>query len=237
MDSRERYAFEDCVIDAAERQLWKGGRRVALAPKAHDVLVALVRSAGRLITKSDLLNQVWRDAFVEEGILAVHVSALRKALGDSNKSPRYIETVSRAGYRFIAGVRRVDADGARRFDRPLRPTEVYEHVGRGRVHLLSAAMREMPQAEAEFARAVALDPTYPEAHAGLALSYCAQAELRVAPPREAYARAKTAALRALALDDSSADAQVALGTVLFLSEWDWVGAERSLARAIDLDRR
>ena len=55
------------------------------------------------------------------------------------------------------------------------------------------------------------------------------------PHREAYAQAKTSALRALALDDACADAQVALGTVLFLSEWDWVGAEKSLRRALEIN--
>ena len=55
------------------------------------------------------------------------------------------------------------------------------------------------------------------------------------PHQEAYAQAKTSALRALALDDACADAQVALGTVLFLSEWDWVGAEKSLRRALEIN--
>jgi tetratricopeptide (TPR) repeat protein len=59
--------------------------------------------------------------------------------------------------------------------------------------------------------------------------------MRVAPPSDAYREAKTAALRALAMDPESADAQVALGTVLFFSEWDWRGAERSLHRALELN--
>jgi tetratricopeptide (TPR) repeat protein len=118
---------------------------------------------------------------------------------------------------------------------PPRGPEVYEHVGRGRVHLLSASLPEIPKAEAAFRAAIELDPTYAAAHAGLALTCCAQAELRLTSSGEAYAKAKAAALRALAMDDSSSDAQVALGTVLFLSEWDWIGAERSLSRALELN--
>src|SRR5262245_58653247 len=57
----------------------------------------------------------------------------------------------------------------------------------------------------------------------------------VAPPPEAYQEARAAALRALAMDDACADAQVALGSVLFFSEWNWVGAERSLLRALRLN--
>jgi DNA-binding winged helix-turn-helix (wHTH) protein/Flp pilus assembly protein TadD len=234
MTLQERYAFEDCMLDVGERQLWKGSTRVPLAPKAHDLLVALVRRAGRLVVKADLLQEVWPDTFVEEGILAVHVSALRKALEDGRRTARCIETVARSGYRFIASVTPV-AGRQSNGDRPVRQTAVYEHVGRGRVHLLSAAMQEMPLAQQEFQQAIDIDSTYAEAHAGVALAYCGQAELRVMPPGAAYAEAKVAAMRAIALDDACADAHVALGTVLFMSEWDWVGAERSFRRALDLN--
>src|SRR5688500_2988369 len=102
MGTAERYAFGGFTLDVGERRLCDGDRVVMLPPKAYDVLVALVRRAGQLVTKSDLIEVVWRDAFVEEGILTVHVSALRKALRDSSPPPRFIETVPRSGYRFVA---------------------------------------------------------------------------------------------------------------------------------------
>jgi hypothetical protein len=92
-----------------------------------------------------------------------------------------------------------------------------EEIGRGRSHLLAASMTDVPRAAEAFQAAIALDPDYAAGHAGLALACCAQAELRVRAPNQAYTDARTAALRALAMDDSSADAQVALGTVLFLT--------------------
>jgi DNA-binding winged helix-turn-helix (wHTH) protein/Flp pilus assembly protein TadD len=226
---REVYAFGEWTLDVGERRLASGSRIAAIAPKAHDVLVYLVRQAGRLVTKAELLERVWAGAFVEEGILAVHVSALRKALGDTTPS-RFIETVPRAGYRFIG---RVEAPPA--LPRPPAAADVYELVGRGRAGWLTASFARLPQALADYQAAVALDPTFAPAHAGLARAYCAQAELRQAPPAEAYAKASAAALCALAMDPECADAHVALGTVLFLSEWNWTGAERSLARALDLD--
>ena len=100
---------------------------------------------------------------------------------------------------------------------------------------MSGSYFELPHAVSNFRAAIEIDPTYAPAHAGLALTCCAQAGLRSVPHREAYAQAKTSALRALALDDACADAQVALGTVLFLSEWDWVGAEKSLRRALEIN--
>ena len=115
-----------------------------------------------------------------------------------------------------------------------RPLEAYEWVGRGRVHLLAASHRELPDAVDAFQAAIDLDPTYAAAHAGLALARCAQAQQRAVPHLEAYADAKAAALRALAMDPECADAQVALGVVLYLSEWDWAGAERSFRRALEI---
>jgi serine/threonine protein kinase/lipopolysaccharide biosynthesis regulator YciM len=114
-----------------------------------------------------------------------------------------------------------------------RPLEASELVGRGRAHLRSGSLFELPQAVSAFQAASELDPTFAEAYAGLALARCHQATSRDVPHREAFAEAKAAALRALAMDDQSADAQVALGQVLFLSEWDWIGAERSFQRALE----
>jgi tetratricopeptide (TPR) repeat protein len=100
---------------------------------------------------------------------------------------------------------------------------------------LSASYFEIPDAVASFRSAVEIDPTYAPAHAGLALARCFEAGLPIVPLHEAYAEAKASALRALAMDGACADAQVALGTVLFLSEWDWTAAQRSLRRALEID--
>ena len=116
-----------------------------------------------------------------------------------------------------------------------RPVELYELVGRGRSHLLSGSYFELPAAVDAFRSAIEIDPTYAPAHAGLARARCVQAVFRVVPHQEAFTEAKASALRALAMDSGSADAQVALGTVLFLSEWDWTAAERSLRRALEIN--
>ena len=227
--SSERYTFGEFTLDVAERRVARQGQDVTLPPKAHDLLVELVRRGGRLVRKRELLDLVWPDSFVEEGILAVHVSNLRKVLGDDSRRAAYIETVSKTGYRFIAPVTTPMPSPS-----SVTSPAVYELVGRARRHLLSASRPEVPSAITAFEAAIALDPTYAPAHAGLALACCAQAEQRFAPPAEAYARARVSALRALALDDASADAQVALGAVMFLNEWNWIGAERSLQRALDI---
>jgi DNA-binding winged helix-turn-helix (wHTH) protein/tetratricopeptide (TPR) repeat protein len=240
MAGTEVYEFGPYALDVTERRLWNAGHMVPLAPKAYDVLVALVRRAGTLVTKRELLDLVWSDVAVEEGVLSVYVAALRKMLGNSAETVPYIETVPRAGYRFAAAVRPRPVPAERLSMKwpigvlPARP-EVSELIGRGRSCLNAAARSEVPHAVAAFRSAIELDPGYAAAHAGLAVAHCAEAELRLAAPDVAYASARAAALRALAMEPSNADAQVALGTVLFLSDWNWAGAKRSLERALELN--
>ena len=234
--SSQVFHFDEFTLDVPERRLLRGAEAVRLSPKAYDVLVALVQQRGRLVTKDELLKRLWPESFVEEGSLNVYVSALRKALGEDARRPAYIETVARSGYRFIAAVtcdpagEKSSAPSAMK-----RPVELYELVGRGRSHLLSGSYFELPAAVDAFRSAIEIDPTYAPAHAGLARARCVQAAFRVVPHQEAFTEAKASALRALAMDSASADAQVALGTVLFLSEWNWTAAERSLQRALEIN--
>ncbi len=101
----EVFEFGPYRLDAAERSLQRSGQPVTLTPKALDVLSVLVRNAGAVVEKDRLLEAVWPNTFVEEGILAVNVATLRKALQDGD-GHSYIETVPRRGYRFVAEVRR-----------------------------------------------------------------------------------------------------------------------------------
>src|SRR5688572_4708629 len=74
----EVFHFGEFTVDVRERKLQRGADAIHLAPKAFDVLVALLRHPARLVSKDELLARVWPDSFVEEGILTVHVSALRR---------------------------------------------------------------------------------------------------------------------------------------------------------------
>jgi DNA-binding winged helix-turn-helix (wHTH) protein len=122
-DGQDLYDFGEFTLDVPDRRLTRGRASVHLTPKTYDVLVALIRRAGHLTTKHELLESVWPGVYVDEGILTVHVAALRKALGDRKRSPVYIETISRWGYRFIAPVGHratehdTTMDGSRGIDR------------------------------------------------------------------------------------------------------------------------
>jgi adenylate cyclase len=98
------YQFGAFELDRKERRLLRNGVQVPLRPKVFETLRVLVESAGRLVTKEELLKEVWPDAIVEENNLNVSVSVLRKALGVGPHGKSYIETVPRIGYRFRAQV-------------------------------------------------------------------------------------------------------------------------------------
>src|SRR5215469_2146644 len=106
---KEIYNFGHFTLDPAERVLSCEGKPLSLTPKAFDTLLYLVRNPGRMLTKDELLKQVWPGTFVEEVNLAVNISTLRKTLGESPQDPRYIATVQGRGYRFVADVRQISA--------------------------------------------------------------------------------------------------------------------------------
>ena len=99
------YEFGRFRVDVEERLLFCEGERQKLTSKAFDMLVALVENQGRLLAKEDLMNKIWPDSFVEENNLAQCISLLRKVLGENPEGRKYIETIPRHGYRFVAEVR------------------------------------------------------------------------------------------------------------------------------------
>jgi predicted ATPase/DNA-binding winged helix-turn-helix (wHTH) protein len=98
--------FEPFELNVFERTLKKAGEAIPLGGRAFDLLLALIERSGETVGKNELIAQVWPDVTVEEGSLRVHMSALRKALGDGQWGPRYIANVKGRGYRFIAPVMR-----------------------------------------------------------------------------------------------------------------------------------
>jgi Tol biopolymer transport system component/DNA-binding winged helix-turn-helix (wHTH) protein len=109
------YEIGACSLDTQKRLLTRDGEPIALAPKTFDLLLALVESGGRVLSKAELMHSLWPDTFVEEANLSFQISTLRKALGENG--PKWIETVPKHGYRFIGDVQRVD----RAADVPLVP--------------------------------------------------------------------------------------------------------------------
>jgi TolB-like protein/Flp pilus assembly protein TadD len=353
------YQFGRFRLDADARVLFRDEERIALTPKAVDVLLTLVENKGAPVARHELFLKVWADAVVEEGTLSSHISLLRKTLGG-----QLIETIPKRGYRFagtveerqaaarvllavlpfenLSGSKKHDcfSDGlteemitqlgrlnpqrlgviARTSSMTYKSTDkTIERIGRelGVSHVLEGSARRaagrvrisaqliqvsdqthvwaenyegsledilalqsrvsrevarqieiklLPLAENPrrivpeayeaylkgryfwhrrtendlqtsircFEEAVQSDPTYASPYAGLADAYLSLMDHGHLSPREATAKARPAVLNALRLDDTLAEAHVALGHASF-HQFDWPGAEREFTRGIELN--
>jgi len=97
-------SFGPFTFDRGNGLLRNGAREIPLPPRVLGVLDLLVSRASTVVPKQDLIDTVWKDAFVTDTSLAEAISVLRQALGDDPQAPQYIQTVHRRGYRFVAPV-------------------------------------------------------------------------------------------------------------------------------------
>lgn len=135
-DPGSTYEFGPFRLEVGERRLICDGRAVPLRTKVFDTLRVLVEHAGRLLTKHELMQTIWPDAIVEENNLNHNISTLRRALGEQVTGQRYIETVPRVGYRFVAEVTR--AAGVARAITPAPPAAP-ERSLRQEIHFCTAS--------------------------------------------------------------------------------------------------
>src|SRR4029078_10882929 len=109
-ENTKTYEFANFRIDRSQKVLFRDGKPVPLTPKVYDTLELLAENSSRLLEKDEVMKRLWPDRFVEESNLTSNIKMLRKALGDDAADPRFIETVPRRGYRFIAEVIRRSSD-------------------------------------------------------------------------------------------------------------------------------
>ncbi len=93
------YRFGDFELEPRERRLTSAGNAISLTLKVFETLVLLVEQAGHVVSKDELMSALWPRGYVDEGSLSKHIWQIRRALGDSAKSNRLIETVPKLGYR------------------------------------------------------------------------------------------------------------------------------------------
>jgi DNA-binding winged helix-turn-helix (wHTH) protein/tetratricopeptide (TPR) repeat protein len=363
------YEFGPFRLDPVERLLLRRDIPVMLTPKVFDILLMLVRNGGRALEKEEFMREIWPDSFVEEGNLNRNISTLRKALGDAREGLKFIETIPKRGYRFVASVRETGAptsersiavlpfkpmleqEGDERYlglgmadaiiiklsnlgrinvrptgavlkyvnaghdiltigrelkvealldgrvqkaGRRVRVTVQLVNVGDGATiwaekfdeeftdiftvqdsiseQVAGALMLKLTGEEREslskhytesgeayqaylkgryywnkmtseglhrsldcFSDAIAKDPSYSLAYAGMAASYVHMEIYGLMLPSEAMPKAKAAALRAIELDASVAEAHASLALVRMFYERDWPGAEKEFKQALQLN--
>ncbi|MGD1098473.1 MAG: winged helix-turn-helix domain-containing protein [Bryobacteraceae bacterium] len=298
------YEFDSFRVDPLNRRLTWQDQVIPLTPLAFNTLLFLIENNARLVTKAELQTAIWPDTFVDDPNLAVMISVVRKALGDSGHAQKYIQTVAKSGYRFTAQVRTLgssepervpDADPhasrERHIPQPawsalrksaalavsllviatvwglavtskgrrtlgtravfasgpiatkISTVPAVEHSGtrawdlKGRYSWSRGTENGLKQSIVYFTNAITEDPRDAEAYAGLADAYGSLATWSVQSSEVAYRKARDAAERAVALDDSLSQAHSALGTIAMVHDWNFGQAEREFRRAVELGPR
>ena len=205
----------------------RGDQDVPLSPHLVDILTFLARRAGEIVTKDALLETFWPDVHVTENTLTRAIADIRKALGDDPAGPRYIQTVARRGYRFVAAfdtstdvVQDVTSSASLSTEpgqATLDADDPFREWVRGRLSLETLDAAKLPAAVKAFEHAVAATPEYAPAHAGLANAFLLTYETtraQNAPNREPLRQAVRSARRACELDPALGEAWATLGFVL-----------------------
>ena len=198
--------FGSFQIDPRTWLLTGDGREVDLSPRLVEILAFIVARGGEIVTKEELLARFWADVNVTENTLTRAIADIRKALGEGAASPRFLQTVSRRGYKFGGDAASITPS-----------TDPFQDWVKGRLALDSLDARKLNEAVLAFERATAELPKYAPAHAGLANAYLLQYErtrFGSAPDRELLRRAMLAAQQASTLDPTLGEAWAALGYVL-----------------------
>lgn len=149
-ESGRIYRFDDAELDTASACLRRAGRELFLRPKAYQVLLFLVRNAGRVVTRQELQAAIWPDVVVTDDALVQCVVEIRKALGDDSRAPRYVRTTPKSGYRFVGGLGETSVRPVRLSVEEVTSLEVeYEED-------VASASRALPAALASFPRRAAV---------------------------------------------------------------------------------
>lgn len=195
--------FGPFQIDPRTWLLTRDNRAVDLSPRLVEILAFIVSKAGQIVTKDELLEKFWPGVNVTENTLTRAIADIRKAIGDGASEPRYLETASRRGYRFVGDTPSI--------------SDPFQDWVKGRLALDSLDAGKLNDAVRAFERTTAELPQYAPAHAGLANAYLLQYErtrFGSVPDRDLLARAMSAARQASTLDPSLGEAWAVLGYLL-----------------------
>jgi DNA-binding winged helix-turn-helix (wHTH) protein len=198
--------FGSFQIDPRTWLLTGDGREVDLSPRLVEILAFIVSRGGEIVTKEELLEKFWPEVNVSENTLTRAIADIRKAIGEDAASPRFLQTVSRRGYKFGGELASITPT-----------TDPFQDWVKGRLALDSLDARKLNEAVLAFERATNELPKYAPAHAGLANAYMLQYErtrFGSAPDRDLLARAMRAAQQSTTIDPTLGEAWAVLGYLL-----------------------
>ena len=220
-------------VNLRERELRKFGLRVKLQQKPFQILERLLGTPGEFVTRDELAQVLWPHLHVLfDRSLNTAVNALRRALGDPGRNPRFIETRQGLGYRFIGQVEQVQAKSAPKNG---RRTEAHQDYLKGQYFSNKLTDEDLRRSVAYFESALARDPDFALAYTGLADAYTLFAFHGILPAQQCCAQAKKFAEAALRIDDQLAEAHASMAGVKRSYDWDWAGAETAYRKALELN--
>lgn len=223
------YSFGGFRLDVARRTLApkQGGALIPLPSHAFDVLLVLVQRPGELTERSILMDQAWPNVTVVDNSLSQAVAALRRALGDDPSDPRYVATVARRGYRFLADV--VAEDQA------ARNPQAYQLFAVGWSALTRPDGARLPEARRCLEAAVALDPDFAMAWVCLTEAYSMSMAHGSCSFADVLPKMQAAIDRAMALAPERSEVHAMYGKFVESRDSDWSGGAPHYRKALELN--
>lgn len=225
------FEFGQFALNVDARVLFGERGPIDVPDKVLDILAVLARAGGAIVSKEQLVEDVWRGSAIGDSNISQHLLLARRALGDLEKPYRVIQTVHARGYRLIPDVRmrlQSERDDARR---AFRRTAAMHYVRAARHFSKSGTRPSMESSDELCHAALALDRECSQALAQLAINAVVQSACGYAPGAAAFARCARYSTQALALDPSGAHARLAAA---FACAFDGDGCERVLDLTGDL---
>ena len=225
-------------LDSVTRELRKRGLKLRVNDQSLRLLMVLVERAGDVVSREQLRTAIWpADTFVGfDRAINKAVSDVRRVLGDAADNPRFVETLSKRGYRFIGDVGRENGpSGGHLRTQKLVNTEAHVAYLKGRYLWSLRTVAGLHGSIDQFQRALAIDDGFALGHAGLADANVLLGIWGLQPPPTAFNAARVAARRALDLDDGLAEAHTCMAEVSKDYDRDWKGAERQYQHALALN--
>ena len=222
------YRFGPFRVDPEREELFRGDEPVTLNRKAVQLLVALIERRGELVTKQELFETVWPQRGATMNNVSQHIFMLRQALDDPSGTHRYILTVPRAGYRFVAPVEHVGSESPNR-------VLARHYCANARELWQMRTQTSLESAIALYERAIEQDEQCAEAHSGLAVCRLLLGEYMFEPGQAMLRSAEADARRALELDERDAYAMVVLAIAARQLRYAWDEAEQHLLAALHAD--
>jgi len=230
---RSFFQFGGFQLESERRALYYRGVRVSVTPKDLDLLLYLVRFAGRMVTKDELIYNLWATEGISDANLAQVVYRVRKVLAQYGAGAEYISTIPGQGYQFVADV--VSDPGLAAHPAGKKVSEQAFQAYRNARYLLSLRTgTAMKRSIDLFRRALELEHDYAAAHVGIAEAYAFLGEYLYLPASIAFPQAKESALQALDIDRNCAEAHSALGEVLLFYDRDLDAARIAYQAALSI---